>query len=104
MVVTGILNFILGILMIMPYILFEDCVFGSLKGTREGRTWLVVSIIGIVFAIGVNVLMYFLYRKIRRDANKEVNKVVYWIVNIIVHFIPLIVTHILLFVSLRTNC
>ena len=96
MIVSGILNFILGILMTFPYVLFQDCVFGGLKGTKEGRDWLIVAIIPIIFAIGINGLMYFIYNRSRKKADKELNNLKYWLINIILHFIPLIVIYILL--------
>lgn len=96
MVVAGILNFILGIFMILPYGLFYDSLFASLKGTKEGSDWLVVSIIGIVFVIAINGLMYFIYYRTRKKANKELKNLKYWLINIIMHFIPLLLTLIML--------
>ena len=96
MIVSSIINFILGMFMILPYGLFYDSIFGSLKGTREAFTWLVISIVAIVFVLGINWLMYFIYNKKRKNADKEINNLKYWLINIIVHFALVILISILL--------
>ncbi len=86
--------------MILPYTLAYDSLGGTLKRTKEGSTYLVLSLVGIAFVVGVNVLMYFIYKRTRKKSNKEINKKKYWLVNIVVHFIPLIVALMIFFLIL----
>lgn len=91
-IVSGIINFLLGIIVILPYyfvlVFFAlDMISGNKLGVIFG---IIIFVILTVLALTPNIVILSFLKNRYKETNKEINKKKYWLINILIYFSPIV--------------
>ena len=97
-VVSGIINLILGIIAVFPYyIALVFLVIAGFSGEIVTAIYgIIILIVITAIILAVNIAILYFLKKKHKETNKELNKKKYWLINILIYFLPIVIFFILI--------